>query len=100
VFSIKFENNIVFDENGFVNYINHEQQGHLILKNNIELCNNHVIPYNRSFLPRYNVQINIKIYCQSILITYVFKYFSKGSYICKMFVKKENNDEIKTYLNY
>uniref|UniRef100_A0A6N2L014 Uncharacterized protein n=1 Tax=Salix viminalis TaxID=40686 RepID=A0A6N2L014_SALVM len=35
-----------------------------------------------------------------MLIKYLFKYVSKGSDRCRIVVQKENDDEIKAYLNY
>jgi hypothetical protein len=83
----------------FVYYRKREQRGKPIIKDGIELNNSHVVPYNIELLLRYNAHINIKICCQSMLIKYLLKYVSKRSDRCRMSVEKDNNDEIKTYLN-
>ena len=69
----------VFDENGFVYYKRRMQlMGHVI-KIDISLSNCHVVLYNKELLLRYNAHINVEIYCQSMLIKYLFKYVSKGA---------------------
>jgi hypothetical protein len=46
-----------------------------------------------------NAHINVKICCQSMVIKFFFKCVDKGSYRCRMTIAKDNNDEIKSYLN-
>uniref|UniRef100_A0A6N2LSJ9 ATP-dependent DNA helicase n=1 Tax=Salix viminalis TaxID=40686 RepID=A0A6N2LSJ9_SALVM len=76
-----------------------QQLDNFVLKDGIQLHNNYVVPYNKELLLRYRAHINVEICCQSMLIKYLFKYVSKGSDRCRMVVQKENNDEIKAYLN-
>ena len=84
----------------FCYYKHRQQHGSFVLKDGIQLYNNYVVPYNRELLLRYHAHINVEICCQSMLIKYLFKYVSKGSDRCRMAMQKENDDEIKAYLNF
>lgn len=94
-----FRTATIFYDNGFVYYKRRQQLDNFVLKDGIQLHNNYVVPYNRELLLRYHAHINVEICCQSMLIKYLFKYVSKGSDRCRMAVQKENDDEIKAYLN-
>uniref|UniRef100_A0A6N2LNR1 Helitron helicase-like domain-containing protein n=1 Tax=Salix viminalis TaxID=40686 RepID=A0A6N2LNR1_SALVM len=98
-FPKQFRATTIFDDNGFVYYKRHHQHDNFVLKDGIQLHKNYVVPYNRELLLRYNVHINVEICCQSMLIKYLFKYVSKRSDRCRMVVQKDNDDEIKAYLN-
>lgn len=48
------------------------------LKNNIELDNKRVVPYNPKLLMKYQAHINIDYCNKSNCIKYLFKYVNKG----------------------
>ena len=85
------ENATMFDENNFVNYKHHKQIRTPIIKGNNALSNCHVVLYNKDLLLYYNAHINNEICCQSMVIKYLFKYFSKGVDRCMMVVQKKSN---------
>lgn len=98
-FPKKFKNSTVFGENGFVYYKRRECRNNFVHKDGIMLCNDYVVPYNKELLMWYNAHINVEIYCQSMLIKYLFKYVNKGPDRCRMMLQNETNDEIQAYLN-
>jgi len=95
----KIKSQTIFDDNGFVYYRRREQHGKFIFKDRIQLRNFHFISYNKELLLRYNAHINVKICCQSMVIKFLFNCVNKGSDRCWMTIAKDNNDEIKSYLN-
>ncbi|KAF7835267.1 uncharacterized protein G2W53_010126 [Senna tora] len=67
----------MFDDDGYAKYCR-RHTGITIVQNGIELDNRFVVPYNPTFLLRYQAHINIEFYNQSRSIKYLFKYVSKG----------------------
>uniref|UniRef100_A0A6N2KDQ4 Helitron helicase-like domain-containing protein n=1 Tax=Salix viminalis TaxID=40686 RepID=A0A6N2KDQ4_SALVM len=98
-FPKKFRSLTTLGENGLVCYRRREFCDNFVLKNGIMLFNDNVVPYIKQLLMRYNAHINVEIYCQSMIIKYLFKYVSKGPDMCRAILQNETNDEIQAYLN-
>lgn len=49
-----------------------------VKKNNVELDNQFVVPYNRDLLVKYQCHMNIEICCHARTLKYLFKYCLKG----------------------
>ena len=70
-----------------------------VTKNGINVDNSFLVPYNASFLLKYNAHINVESCSQSMLIKYLFKYINKGPDRARILLQDNFNDEIQTYLN-
>ncbi|RID48364.1 hypothetical protein BRARA_I04879 [Brassica rapa] len=66
------------DKSGFVKYRRRSDPKHLVLKSNIELGNQYVVPHNLSILKKYEAHINVEWCCRTSAIKYLFKYITKG----------------------
>ncbi|GJS71072.1 DNA helicase [Tanacetum coccineum] len=66
------------DSAGFVHY-RRRDTGSTTTKQNIQLDNGYVIPYNKQLLKTFYTHINVKHYGWTMLIKYLFKYISKGT---------------------
>lgn len=102
-----FRDQIIIDQDNFPVY-RRRDNGHVVLKNDIQLDNRHVVPYNPRLLKKYQAHINIEWCNQSSSIKYLFKYINKGyDRITVAIVQndqqtpiaKSNTDEIKQYLD-
>ncbi|GJZ41329.1 DNA helicase [Tanacetum coccineum] len=76
-FPKKYNNDTFFDDNGRTNYRRRDTSIHTI-KNESNLDNSYVVPYNRDLCLAFQAHINIKYYGWSMLIKYLIKYISKG----------------------
>ena len=66
------------DQKGFVHY-RRRDSGIKATKQNMELDNTYVVPYNESLCMRFYAHINVE-YCEwTMMIKYLFKYISKGT---------------------
>ena len=66
------------DQKGFVHYRRRDTRI-TALKQNLQLDNTYVVPYNQALCMRFYAHINVE-YCQStMLIKYLSKYISKGT---------------------
>ncbi|XP_071718001.1 uncharacterized protein [Rutidosis leptorrhynchoides] len=99
------------DEEGYANY-RRCNNGVKFRKNNTNLDNSFVVPYNRYLLLKYNAHINVEWCNRSRAIKYLFKYLNKGPdratiVIQENMIPNENStvqtvidvDEIKNYLD-
>nr|GEZ90747.1 DNA helicase [Tanacetum cinerariifolium] len=77
-FSKKFNQNTFFDENGHVHY-RRRDTGVSVTRNEFQLDNSYVVPYNRDLLLAFRAHINVEYCGWSKLIKYLFKYISKGT---------------------
>ncbi|XP_048604246.1 uncharacterized protein LOC125582083 [Brassica napus] len=66
------------DKSGFVRYRRRSNPKHLVLKSNIEIGNQYVVPHNLSLLKKYQAHINVEWCCRTSAIKYLFKYITKG----------------------
>ncbi|GJS68023.1 DNA helicase [Tanacetum coccineum] len=66
------------DKNGFVHY-KRRDTGVTTFKQDIELDNGYVVPYNRTLLRTFYAHINVEYCGWTMLIKYLFKYISKGT---------------------
>ena len=78
-----FQEEIVLLDNSYPLYQRRDNSKHVIIKvasgQDIQLNNQHIIPYNLYLSRRYNAYINIKI-CSGIkAIKYIYKYIYKGT---------------------
>ena len=53
-------------------------QGHKVVRQQRELDNRWVVPYNRALLHRYNAHINVEVSTGVKVVKYMFKYVTKG----------------------
>nr|GFA73948.1 DNA helicase [Tanacetum cinerariifolium] len=74
----KFNQKTFFDENGHVHYWRRDT-GVSVTRNEFQLDNNYVVPYNRDLLLAFRAHINVEYRGWSMLIKYLFKYISKGT---------------------
>nr|GEV19896.1 DNA helicase [Tanacetum cinerariifolium] len=77
-FPKKFNQKTFFDENGHVHY-QRRDTGASVIRNEIQLDNSYIVPYNRDLLLAFQARINVEYYGWSMLIKYLFKYISKGT---------------------
>ncbi|CAN7077420.1 unnamed protein product, partial [Brassica oleracea var. botrytis] len=66
------------DKSGFVVYRRRADTNALVVKGNIQLNNQFVVPHNLSLLKKYQAHINVEWCCRSSAIKYLFKYIIKG----------------------
>ncbi|XP_013614355.1 PREDICTED: uncharacterized protein LOC106320522 [Brassica oleracea var. oleracea] len=66
------------DKSGFVVYRRRADTNALVVKGNIQLNNQFVVPHNLSLLKKYQAHINVEWCCRSSAIKYLFKYITKG----------------------
>ncbi|GJY49335.1 DNA helicase, partial [Tanacetum coccineum] len=78
-FPKKFNQKTFFDENGHVHYRRRDTSVSAT-RNEFQLDNSYVVPYNRNLLLAFRAYINVEYYGWSMLIKYLFKYISKGTY--------------------
>ncbi|KAK4846168.1 hypothetical protein QYF36_013930 [Acer negundo] len=77
-FPKKFTTKTRIDEEDFPHYKRRDDD-RTIKKQNIELDNRYVIPYNLKLLLKYQAHINVEYNCQISAIKYLFKYIHKGN---------------------
>nr|XP_017255632.1 PREDICTED: uncharacterized protein LOC108225307 [Daucus carota subsp. sativus] len=66
-----------FDQSGFPVYKRRDTKI-TVRKNNVDLDNQFVVPYNRDLLVKYQCHMNIEICCHARTLKYLFKYCLKG----------------------
>ncbi|GKA35542.1 DNA helicase [Tanacetum coccineum] len=66
------------NKDGFVHY-RRRDTGIMIVKQNVELDNGYVIPYNKQLCARFFAHINVEYCGWTMLIKYLFKYIFKGT---------------------
>ncbi|XP_074346593.1 uncharacterized protein LOC141685389 [Apium graveolens] len=66
-----------FDDSGFPVY-RRRKTNHIVRKNDVELDNRWVVPYNRDLLVMFQCHINIEICNHARSLKYLFKYCMKG----------------------
>ncbi|GJQ94768.1 DNA helicase [Tanacetum coccineum] len=66
------------DSDGFVHY-QRRDTGITTTKQNIQLDNGYVVPYNKQLLKTFYAHINVEYCGWTMLIKYLFKYISKGT---------------------
>ncbi|CAN1274858.1 ATP-dependent DNA helicase PIF1 [Linum perenne] len=71
-----FSAETTIDEDGYPRYRRREDD-RWIMKNNVQLDNRFVVPYNRYLLLRFNAHINVEFCNKSRAIKYLFKYINK-----------------------
>ncbi|GKE42288.1 hypothetical protein Tco_1469572, partial [Tanacetum coccineum] len=62
-----------------VSYITKRDTGVTTSRQNIDLDNGYVVPYNKNLLSIFYTHINVEYYGWTMLIKYLFKYISKGT---------------------
>nr|GEW89449.1 DNA helicase [Tanacetum cinerariifolium] len=77
-FPKKFNDKTFFDENGHVHYQRRDTCVSAT-RNNFQLDNSYVVPYNRHLLLAFRAHINVEYCGWSMLIKYMFKYISNGT---------------------
>lgn len=73
----KFVARTSFDESGYPIY-RRRDLGVTVMKNDIQLDNRSVVPYNPKLIMKYQAHINIEYCNRSNCIKYLFKYITKG----------------------
>jgi hypothetical protein len=73
----KFTSKTSFDESGYPIY-RRRDTGVVVLKNDVELDNRSVVPYNPTLIMKYQAHVNIEFCNRSNCIKYLFKYITKG----------------------
>ncbi|CAN1274847.1 ATP-dependent DNA helicase PIF1 [Linum perenne] len=93
-----FSAETTIDEDGYPRYRRREDD-RWIMKNNVQLDNRFVVPYNRYLLLRFNAHINVEFCNKSRAIKYLFKYINKPPDRAKAAVVGSNIDEIKAFMD-
>ncbi|XP_058726301.1 uncharacterized protein LOC131597634 [Vicia villosa] len=102
-----FRAETVVDQDGYPVY-RRRDNGHTVIRNDIEVDNRFVVPYNAKLLLKFRTHINMEWCNQSTSIKYLFKYINKGyDRITAAIVMNENGcpierqdiDEIKQYID-
>ncbi|GJW79427.1 DNA helicase [Tanacetum coccineum] len=99
------------DHDGFVHY-RRRDIGATTVKQNVQLDNGYVVPYNKQLLKTFYAHINVEYCGWTMLIKYLFKYISKGTDRIAARITQNNThlpsssrqpniivDEIKNYLD-
>ncbi|KAF8049879.1 hypothetical protein N665_2102s0002 [Sinapis alba] len=66
------------DKSGFVLYRRRNDPKSFVVKGNIQLDNQYVVPHNLKLLKKYQAHINVEWCCRTSAIKYLFKYITKG----------------------
>ncbi|XP_074352870.1 uncharacterized protein LOC141692023 [Apium graveolens] len=74
---VTFQKETSFDDSGFPVYWR-RKTNHTVQKNDVELDNRWVVPYNRDLLVMFQCHINIEICNHARSLKYLFKYCMKG----------------------
>ncbi|KAL8152840.1 hypothetical protein V2J09_010600, partial [Rumex salicifolius] len=85
------------DDEGYPIY-RRRNNGHTFKKNECDIDNRYVVPYNRELLLHFNAHINVEWCNQAQTIKYMFKYINKGHDRVTTSIYTLL-DEIKSYLN-
>jgi len=88
----KFQNTTTIVEDGFSHY-RRRSNGITIVKNDIELDNHFVVPYNSIILVKYQAHVNVEWCNHSNSIKYLFKYINKGYDRITTDIVSNGNDE-------
>nr|GEU77111.1 DNA helicase [Tanacetum cinerariifolium] len=75
-FMKKFNQKTFFNENGHVHY-RRRDTGVSVTRNEFQLDNSYVVPYNRDLILAFRAYINVEYCGWTMLIKYLFKYISK-----------------------
>ncbi|CAN0881358.1 hypothetical protein LINGRAHAP2_LOCUS14194 [Linum grandiflorum] len=75
-FPKEFNPETSIDVDGFPKYKNSDNDRYII-KNEVQLDNRFVVPYNRYLLLRFDAHINVEYCNKSIAVKYLFKYINK-----------------------
>jgi len=103
----KYQNTTTIAEDGFPHY-RRRSNDITVVKNDIELDNRFVVPYNPTILVKYQAHVNVEWCNRSNSIKYLFKYINKGyDRITTAIVSNGNDenvpqvaiDEIKQYID-
>ncbi|XP_076922617.1 uncharacterized protein LOC143584446 [Bidens hawaiensis] len=73
-----YQASTTFDKNGYIKYKRSAYE-FSVKKNDIEVDNAYVVPYNRTLSLLFNAHINVEYCGWNMMIKYLFKYVSKGS---------------------
>ncbi|WOH12592.1 hypothetical protein DCAR_0832098 [Daucus carota subsp. sativus] len=76
-FPKRYASETTYDDSGFPVY-RRRKTSHTVHKNNVDLDNQWVVPYNRDLLLMFQCHINVEIYNHSRSLKYLFKYCMKG----------------------
>jgi len=76
IFPKDYEQETRFDENGFTKYKRRNTDIH-VRRNNCNIKNEWVVPYNITLLKKYQAHINVEYVNQSRLLKYLCKYVNK-----------------------
>ncbi|XP_061368581.1 uncharacterized protein LOC133311548 [Gastrolobium bilobum] len=87
----------LIDDDGFPHY-KRRNDGRVVNKNDVELDNCYVMPYNAHLLLKYQAHINVEYTSQRSAIKYLFKYIHKGNDRVTASIN-HSDDEIKMYVS-
>lgn len=83
------------DSNGYVIYKRRDITSGYVMKGNIKLNNQYVVPHNLELLKLFEAHINVKFCNKSSAIKYLFKYITKG--VDKATIVIESNSNFVGY---
>ncbi|GKE08083.1 DNA helicase, partial [Tanacetum coccineum] len=91
-FPKKYNDMTFFNSSGHTQY-RRRDTGIYVMKGESRLNSCNVVPYNRTLYLAFEAHINVEYYGWSMLIKYLYKYISKGSY---RILAKIKNSEVST----
>jgi hypothetical protein len=95
-FPRKFQDMTIVDDEGLPIY-RRRNTGFVVCKNDINLDNRYVVPYNPTLLLRYRTHLNVEWCNQSTSIKYLLKYINKAyERITVVIVPMQNEDGTQT----
>nr|XP_017237579.1 PREDICTED: uncharacterized protein LOC108210701 [Daucus carota subsp. sativus] len=89
-FPKRYASETTFDDSGFPVY-RRRKTNHTVQKNNVDLDNQWVVPYNRELLLMFQCHINVEICNHSRSLKYLFKYCMKGHDRATMLLVRAKN---------
>ncbi|RID62520.1 hypothetical protein BRARA_E01587 [Brassica rapa] len=89
------------DDKGYIIYKRRDLLSSYVMKGDIKLDNQYVVPHNLDLLKQFQAHINVEFCNKTSAIKYLFKYITKGVDKATVVLENKSNDEneIENYLD-